>query len=321
VLDRLRLGLIGAGGVTVQHLPVLERLGRTELVGVASRRLGPVQRLGVPAYTDARRMLDEQQPDVVFVCVPPDAAPAACELVIERRIPFLVEKPLAANADAPIRLERAIADAGLIVAVGYQWRGLDFLPDLRARLDSRPPRLVVGRWVGDTPPPGWWRKVEQGGGQVVEQATHLFDLARFLVGEASVVAAASERWDRAAYPDADVACVSGALLRFEGGAIGSFSNTCVSPEGLVDLELASDGLHATIRLGGHWPATRWTLTLTDDAGTRVVENRRNPYEVQAEAFLDAVQTGDPTRVLSSYADALKTDRLTRAVVAATGQSG
>jgi hypothetical protein len=48
---------------------------------------------------------------------------------------------------------------------------------------------------------------------------------------------------------------------------------------------------------------------------------RDPYEVQAEAFLDAVDAGDPGRVLSSYADALATDRLTRAVVAATGRGG
>jgi predicted dehydrogenase len=315
------LGLIGAGGVTVQHLPVLERLGRTELVGVASRFLERAERLGAPAYTDSRRMLDDQRPDLVFVCVPPDAAPAACEVVIERRLPFLVEKPLAADAESPIRLAQAIDDAGLIVAVGYQWRGLDFLPELRARLAARPPRLLVGRWVSDTPPPAWWRRADQSGGQVVEQATHLFDLARLLAGEATVLAAASERWDRPAYPDADVACVSGALLRFEGGAIGSFSNTCVSPEGVIEVELVSDGLHATIRLGGAWPATRWTLTLTDDTGTRVVENGRNAYEVQAEAFLDAVESGDPTRVLSSYADAVRTDQLTRAVVAATGQPG
>jgi hypothetical protein len=70
-------------------------------------------------------------------------------------------------------------------------------------------------------------------------------------------------------------------------------------------------------LSGSWPATRWTLTVNGAA----VENTRNAYEVQAEAFLDAVESGDPSQVLSSYADALKTDRLTRAVVAATGRPG
>ena len=48
---------------------------------------------------------------------------------------------------------------------------------------------------------------------------------------------------------------------------------------------------------------------------------RDPYEIQAETFLDAVVAGDPSAVASTYADALLTDRLTRAVVAATGASG
>ena len=80
----------------------------------------------------------------------------------------------------------------------------------------------------------------------------------------------------------------------------------------------SDGLLATIRHGGPWPDVRWTLTLDDASGRRVVEPRRNPWEVQAEAFLDAVAASDPSLVLSTYADALRTDRLTRAVVVAAG---
>ena len=54
---------------------------------------------------------------------------------------------------------------------------------------------------------------------------------------------------------------------------------------------------------------------------RRLTNGTNPFVAQDAAFLDAVRTGDPARVFSSYADALKTDRLTRAVVAATGVGG
>ena len=58
-------------------------------------------------------------------------------------------------------------------------------------------------------------------------------------------------------------------------------------------------------------------------GEPVVERHAagDPYETQAAAFLDAVEAGDPGRVLSTYGDALLTDRLTRAVVAVTGTTG
>jgi predicted dehydrogenase len=76
---RLRVGVIGAGGVTVQHLPPLGRLGRTELVGVASRTperaSAVVAQHGGVAYTDAQQMLEAQRPDIAFVCLPPHRRP------------------------------------------------------------------------------------------------------------------------------------------------------------------------------------------------------------------------------------------------------
>ena len=322
---KLRVGFIGAGAVVVQHLPPLEKLGRTQLVGVASRTreraAAAVAKHGGGVYTDATQMLDEQHPDIVFVCLPPNMAGDACSLLIERSIPFLVEKPLAADAETPTRLAAAIAQQGLVVAVGYQTRGLDFLPEVRARFAQRPPRLLLARWLGDTPPPTWWRHADEGGGQVIEQATHQYDLARHLLGEATVLAAASVHHSRAALPDLDVADVSSALLHFAGGTIGSFANSCISPVNLIEMEFISDGLTTALRLGGEWPRTRWTATFTDDDGSHEAPAGRDPYEVQAEAFLDAVDADDPTLVLSSYSDALLTDRLTRAVVAATGAPG
>jgi predicted dehydrogenase len=265
-------------------------------------------------------MLDTVGPDIAFVAIPPDRSAAAGALLVERRIPFLIEKPLAANdAKAPVRLAAAIEAAGLIVAVGYQARGLSHLDEVRARLAERPPHLVVGRWLGGTPSPAWWRRTAEGGGQVIEQATHLFDLARVLVGEAQVVAARSAR--AGDDPEIDVADATTALLAFESGALGTFGISRMAAIESVGIEFVSAGQRIAI---GPTPGAglgRWTATISDAGGLRVIEPARDPYEVQAEAFLDAVTNGDPARVLASYADALRTDRLTRAVVAATGAPG
>ncbi len=98
---RLRIAFIGAGSIVPQHLAALDELDRTELVGVMSRTsegaLAATEGRGTPTYTDMAEMLDERQPDAVFVCLPPYRSPEACELLIERGIPFLVEKPLAAG--------------------------------------------------------------------------------------------------------------------------------------------------------------------------------------------------------------------------------
>ena len=116
-------------------------------------------------------------------------------------------------------------------------------------------------------------------------------MARNLLGEATVLAAASIHHPRAALPDLDVADVGSALLRFDGGTIAAFANSCISPLGHVEMEFVSDGLTTTLRLGGEWPRTKWTATFEDQAGVEVVAAERDPYEAQAEAFLDAVDAG------------------------------
>jgi myo-inositol 2-dehydrogenase / D-chiro-inositol 1-dehydrogenase len=324
---RLRVAFLGAGSIVPQHLTALDRLDRTELVGVmsrtAERALATTAGRGTPTYTDMARLLDEQRPDAVYVCTPPYRTPEACDLLIGRGIPFLVEKPLAArDGDAPPRIADAIERSGLVVAVGYCWRGLDFLPEVRRRLTERPPELVLARWLDDTPGPDWWGRVDQGGGQVVEQATHLYDLARHLVGEATVVGAAST-----AVPPSppgrqvDVVGSTSAALRFASGAVGSFVSTRLVAPPIIELELVSHDLRTTIRLATERETLSWDVIFTEPAGVASAANERDPYEVQAEAFLDAVEAGDPDRVLATYRDALATDRLTRAVVAATGALG
>jgi predicted dehydrogenase len=323
----IRLGLVGAGWIAPLHLEALERLGRTKLVGVVSRtRAGAAaltDRWGGRPFDDLGRMVEAVRPDVAYVCVPPWQAVAIGERLVELGIPFLTEKPLAADdAAGPIRLATAIDQAGLVVAVGYHLRGLDVIDLLRERLAERPPHLVVARWLAETPPPDWWSRVDRGGGQVVEQATHLYDLARYVVGEAEVVGAAS-----AAPSDpgrgssgGDVTDATAAVLRFERGAVGSFSSAHRLRSASIEMTFASDRLLTRL-----WKEPTgqgdWHLAFDDGREVLAARNQGDPYQRQAGAFLDAVEAGDPAIALSSYADALRTDRLTRAVVAATGRSG
>jgi predicted dehydrogenase len=266
-------------------------------------------------------MLDEQRPDVVYIAVPPSAAVAMVSKVIERGIPFLTEKPLAAtDADGPARIAATVAERGLVAAVGYHLRALDGVAEVTTLLAANPARLVTARWLSGTPAPAWWRRVDDGGGQVVEQATHFYDLARLLVGEASVVGAASTREEPVVPEGADVVDATAAVLRFESGAIGSFANTRRLAADVVSIELAAANLLITIRRATDAPGS-FAIDVDDGSAPRTIQPGRDPYESQAARFLDAVEAGDPARVFSTYADALRTDRLTRAVVAATGRPG
>ncbi len=321
-----RLAFIGAGWIAGIHFEALARLGRTELVGVVSgsheRAAAFAARWGGTAYDDPDRMLDDVRPEAVYLCAPPHRAIEMCDRLVKRGIPFLAEKPLAAtDADGPARVAAAIERSGLVVAVGYHLRGLPVVSEIRRRFAARPPRMVVARWLGPTPHPPWWGRVDEGGGQVVEQATHFYDLARHLLGEAQVLGAVSTHDPAASPPSIDVVDATASLLRFDGGAIGSFANTRRLASTDIEIEFVSDDLLTTLRPEPERGQGGWHATFDDGATVEHVPAGRDPYDVQAEAFLDAVEAGDRTRVLSSYEDALRTDRLTRAVVAATGAPG
>ena len=137
----VRLGLVGGGWISRQHLEALERLGRTKLVGVVSRTAetgdAVTTRWGGTRYDDLDAMLAKAKPDVVYVAVPPYRAVAIGERLVQAGIPFLTEKPLAASdAAGPARLAAAIERAGLVVAVGYHLRALDILTEVRDWLDG-----------------------------------------------------------------------------------------------------------------------------------------------------------------------------------------
>jgi myo-inositol 2-dehydrogenase/D-chiro-inositol 1-dehydrogenase len=322
----LRLGLVGGGWSARHHLEALERLGRTELVGVVTQRRetadSVAEQWGGRAYDDLESMTDGAHPDVIFVAVPPHRSVALLQRLVARRIPFLTEKPLAAaDGSGPIRLAEEIARARLVAGVGYHLRGLDILPGLRERLAAAPPQLVVARWLDSTPAPAWWGRAGEGGGQVVEQATHLYDLARLLLGEAVVVGAVSIRDPLPTPSGIDVADSTAAVLRFDRGAIGSFANTRRISTAVIQMEFISDGLLTTLAKAPDRGHGDWRATFDDGTVIRALHAARDPFEIQAAAFLDAVEAGNPGRVLSTYADALRTDQLTRAVLAATGAPG
>lgn len=306
----MRIAIVGSGGVADRHLGVLAQLGGLDLVGHVSGDLARAEaragRWGGRAYAELEALLERERPEAVWLCLTPDRHGPPEEALIARAIPFFVEKPLAADLATAERIALWLRERPAITAVGYKLRALDTLPQVRDLLAERPARLVLAAWHDAMPSPPWWRTEARSGGQVVEQATHLVDLARLLVGEADVVEALASRRPRAAAPEADVADVSAALLRFAGHVPGVLTTTCLlAGKQAAHLQLVCDGRVVTVG--------ERTLRIETGADTREVPVRADPFLEEDRHFVEAVRTGDPTRVLCTYADALETHRLCCAI--------
>jgi predicted dehydrogenase len=306
-----RVGFVGAGWIVAVHTRVLAGFDDVRVVGIASRNAqsgGKVaEAVGARLYPDYRSMLDQAELDAVFVCLPPYAAIEPALAVADRGIPLFTEKPLGLDEDGPARIAKSIRDHGLVSCVGYQWRYLEVVDRARELLASHPARLVVGSWLGETPGAAWWIRMNQSGGQILEQATHLFDLARYLVGEMEPVAATGRRVPRPAHPDSDILDVTETSVRFSSGAIGSFSTTSLLPAAYrVALDFVSDGMALTLEVLDHRLIVRRG---TETATLAPRSDFDTPYISQNRAFIDAVR-GKANRIRSPYDDALLTHHVT-----------
>lgn len=225
--------------------------------------------------------------------------------VLSCNLPIFVEKPLSLNLETAKNIAAEIERRGLPSAVGHHWRYLDIVERARDLLAGRPVRLAIGHWLDKVPPVGWWLDPALSGGQVVEQAVHVLDLARLLVGEVEMVHAVPA----VNGVDGEVDRAVAAVLRFTGGATGMLATTCLlRRKHRVGLEVHADGIALDLT------ETR----LTVDGETIVQDDGQAKIRV-ARAFIDAVRGGDGD-VRVPYHEALRTHELALAVARSAAQS-
>jgi myo-inositol 2-dehydrogenase/D-chiro-inositol 1-dehydrogenase len=93
------------------------------------------------AFTDPAVMLDQEQPDAVVVVVPIERAVTVGSLVLERRLPLLLEKPPGTTVAEVDRLIAA-AEAGerpVPHQVAFNRRFAPLVRELRRRIEEAPP--------------------------------------------------------------------------------------------------------------------------------------------------------------------------------------
>ena len=197
---------------------------------------------GGNAYADFVEMYDKEKPDAIVICTPPFAHGDIEAEAAKRGIHFFVEKPVAISMDMAKGVLDASRDAGIITQVGYMFRLAEPLRHVRDMLADRAIAMVQEHYyMPGLPNKGWWTKMELGGGQLVEQATHLLDLGRFLAGDVkSVIGSTSQvrSWDPPAGYDEGTGLVAykegfeipdttALIMQFESGAMGTLSCTLI----------------------------------------------------------------------------------------------
>ena len=317
----IRIGLLGCGAISTQHLEAISTIPGLALSAVASasedRARAVAERWGVPWHTRLDDLLAREDVDAVTICTPSGlhATHALAALRSGRHV--VVEKPIAlAVADAE-RIVREGRERGLVVATISQRRFEPAVRTVCAAVESGALgrlSMIIAEGLYYRPQSYYdsspWRGTRDlDGGVLMNQAIHTIDLLRWIGGPVTSVVAHLATVGHTMEAE-DTASVS---LRFANGALGSIvATTCATPEFPVELRVYGDRGH--VRLVGE-AAVEWDVPGVDAPPPPAVE----PV---APAGIGATRTWGTNAVgyLRQYADFVEAVRDRRAPIV-TGEDG
>ena len=313
-MQKIRLGIVGCGGIMNAHVAGWKGFGDVEVIAVADpiqeRREAMAKKFGAKGvYADHYALFEgEKSLDALFIAVPPAEHKGIEEAAIERKWHFKVEKPMTLDGKQAAAIAEGAKKAGIITAVGFQDRYMEISDRIKEALCDTDVGVVHGTWAGGIPRVEWWIRYPTCGGQLTEQNIHLVDMVRFFFGEIKEVYAKEVKVEglvNAAEdcPGYDNQDASVAMFTMESGVVATMMSACYLIGGSVNPVngLTIIGRQRTIE----YNLRKQVRFITQDSD--LCYFHKNDQMADADrAFFDAVKNGDPSGIRSTYGDALLT---------------
>ena len=311
-MQKIRLGIIGCGGIMNAHVNEWKGFDDIEVAAVADpileRREAMAKKFGARGiYADHRALFDgEKSLDALFIGVPPAEHKGIEEAAIERKWHFKVEKPMTLDGKQAAAIAEGAAKAGIITAVGFQDRYMEICDRIKEALCEVDVGIVHGTWAGGIPRVQWWIRYPTCGGQLTEQNIHLVDMLRYFLGEIDEVYAREVKVD--GLVNADVDCpgydnqdASVAMFTMKSGIVATMMSACYLIGGSVNPVngLTMIGRQCTIEYN-----LRKHVRFVTRGSDLCYLHSNNQMADSDRAFFDAIKKGDPSGIRSTYGDAL-----------------
>ncbi len=333
-MTRLGVAMIGVGPASEPHVKSLmelaDRIEVRHVVGRDPARLRAfAERHPFPVTTDLDAALADRGVQAAIVLTPAGTHLDVAGRCLAAGKHVLVEKPLEVSLERAERLVALARGSGLRFGVVLQHRFRPGARRLRELLAEGALGRVTAAWV--TVP--WWRpqayydepgrgtRARDGGGVLLTQAIHAFDLFRSLVGVSDVRAAdAATTLHRMETED-----YAAALLRLGNGAPGLLMATTTDyPGGPERIEIV--GTRGTAKLVGgaleaHFHDGRTERVEAEGrtgAGANIMDFPNDAHRDLVADFADAVATErDP---IVTGESALETQRLIETILSLGGRA-
>lgn len=192
-MNKIRVGLIGCGGISRCHVAAYKALDNVELVACADinfeRAQAYAKEMGFErAYPSAEAMLAAEKLDAVSVCTWNNGHAPCSIAALRAGVNVLCEKPLALNAIEAQQMADVAKETGKLLMVGFVRRFGENTLLVKQRIDAGEmgdlyyAKTGCVRRVGN--PGGWFSdKARSGGGPLIDLGVHMIDLVGYLMGK------------------------------------------------------------------------------------------------------------------------------------------
>jgi predicted dehydrogenase len=231
-----KAGIIGCGSIFPMHAYSLKSLPNCELAAVcdirSERAKSQAEQFHCGYYTDYKEMISAEHLDAVHVCTPHYLHPPITIYALEHGCNVLTEKPMSVEYKDAVSMVEAAERTGLTLGVIFQNRFNPGSQLAKRMLESGRLGRVLGakfnvtwarsdEYYSDSDWKGTWDK--EGGGVMINQSIHTFDLLRWLIGSepAYVDCHITNRTHR----QVEVEDEADGLIRFQNGVDAIFFAT------------------------------------------------------------------------------------------------
>jgi predicted dehydrogenase len=231
--DKIRIGMIGCGGISRGHMKRLLAVPEAEIVAlcdISEESLARTYEIvpevkGLPVFKDYREMLDKVPMEAVEIATPHTLHFPMAMDCIDKGLHMMLEKPMVCTIDHAHKLIAHAEDKKRIIVLGYQKH---FDPKFRYM------KKVIGEgqlgeitYINALQCQQWkkgqvgkWRQVPElsGGGQLNDSGSHLIDIILWMTG-----LAVDEVYGYIDNLGTPVDINSALTLKFKNGAEGTMS--------------------------------------------------------------------------------------------------
>lgn len=223
-----RIAIVGSGDIAHFHVAGYRAAGAdvVAICDISTEMLALRQRdWNVDAtYTDYRDLLARAEFDALSICTPNSTHHPITMAAIAAGKHVLCEKPVSLDLAQGVEMVDAATSAGVVLQVGHHLRSWASAARAKAMIDSGELGTITALrfrqahdWGGGGVRGVFGSKAHSGGGTLLDNGCHLFDLARYFGGNVDNVFARIARLQF----DIEVEDTAHASLAFASGALGT----------------------------------------------------------------------------------------------------